>query len=120
MLSNTAPKIVGEISLQLKSSLAFAKSSSFDEYFDDFKLCEDIILTNEDKMSEFIILGLRLIKEGISTDKFERLFNANIYDIYGDVISRFVKLGMIEIHGDIIRLTDSACYVSNAILCEFV
>ena len=98
----------------------YTKSSTFEDYFSDFKISEKIKLTENDKISEFIILGLRLIKEGINTKIFELKFGKSIYDIFGDKIDKFVKLGMLEICGECIRLTHKGSYVSNAVLCEFM
>lgn len=98
----------------------FSKDTKFDKYFKDFSLSEDYELSIDDKMSEFVILGLRLIKEGVSISRFKSLFDRDIYDVYGDTIRKFEKMNMLRVCADKIRLTDKACYVSNAILCEFV
>ena len=98
----------------------FTKCSGFSGYFNDFSLSEDYKLTLEDKMSEFVILGLRLTKEGISAEDFMLRFGRDIYDVYGEQIRKFENMKMLETNGDIIRLADRATYVSNSILCEFV
>lgn len=98
----------------------FTKSASFDDYFNGFILSEDIQLTNDDKMSEFVILGLRLINEGINTKEFKSRFNKDFFDVFGCMTDKFLKLGMLDIQGENIRLTDRGTYVSNAILCEFM
>ena len=98
----------------------FCKSADFEAYFNGFTLIEDYTLSLEDKMSEFVILGLRLIKDGISISQFKSVFNRDIFAVYGDTIDKFKNLGMLLVSGDRIKLTDRACYVSNSILCEFV
>lgn len=78
------------------------------------------ILTNEDKMSEFVFLGLRMVIEGIDKREFHKRFQKDIYDVFGDVIKKHISSGMIEDKGDRIILTPKAYYISNSIMADFV
>lgn len=98
----------------------FTKANDFDSYFNGFALSEDYSLSKEELMSEFVILGLRLVKDGISASEFKWRFGNDIFDVYGEQLNKFQKLDMLDISGDRIRLTDRACFVSNSILYEFI
>lgn len=76
-------------------------------------------LTKEDRMGEYMILGLRMT-EGVSMSRFLRAFGAELYEVYGDVIRKYEKMGFLERHGDFLRLSRDGISVSNVILAEFL
>lgn len=76
-------------------------------------------LTKADKISEFMITGLRMTK-GISTAEFSKRFGADIRDVFGKQLDKFVSLGLMCLDGGNYSLTRNGIDVSNSILCEFV
>lgn len=74
-------------------------------------------LNKKDKMTYFMILGLRKI-EGINIKEFEKLFNKNIYDVYDikDLLSREYLI----LKNDNLFINPKYLYVSNSILEYFV
>lgn len=82
-------------------------------------VCDRIPLTKLNKMSEFVFLGLRCTK-GISAEEFENRFGYSIYDIYGEIIEKYIKMGFLICEKNRIRFADKAFFVSNTILAEFV
>lgn len=82
---------------------------------------EDNIVSNSKKedMEEFMFLGLRMIK-GVNKENFKQKFNENIEDIYGDVITKNIKLGLIEDNKGYIYLTSKGIEVSNYVMSEFI
>ena len=64
-------------------------------------------------MAEFMMMGLRL-KEGISAENFERLFDCSIHQKYGPVLSRFEKNGWMNEGGR--RLTAQGQLFANQIV----
>ena len=80
---------------------------------------QTVSLTKKDKISEFIITGLRM-NNGISTEKFKNLFGEDIESIYGFELIKFMNLGLIQKNGDRYFLTRKGIDVSNSVLCEFV
>lgn len=82
---------------------------------------EESIIKNSKKedMEEFMFLGLRLIK-GIDKNNFKRKFDKNIEDVYGDVINKNIKKGLIEDKDNYIYLTSKGVEVSNYVMSEFV
>lgn len=75
--------------------------------------------TIEDEMEEFMFLGLRKI-EGISIKDFKNRFKIDIYDIYKDVIEKFVKRNLLIINKDRIYLSYEGVKLSNQVMCEFI
>lgn len=76
-------------------------------------------LTREDKISEFIITGLRM-NTGISEQVFYERFGTDIMSLYGKEIERFIGLDLMRYDGERYSLTEKGIDVSNSILCEFV
>lgn len=73
----------------------------------------------QQKMEEFIFLGLRKI-EGISKKEFQQLFQIPIEEIYEKVIKKYEASGFLKCNGDRIRFTPKGLDVSNQILSEFL
>ncbi|SFB75181.1 radical SAM family heme chaperone HemW [Butyrivibrio sp. YAB3001] len=76
-------------------------------------------LSIESQMEEFMFLGLRLIK-GVSRDKFEKEFGKSVFEIYGEVIDKYVKMGLLENDGEYLRLTEKGLDVSNTVMADFL
>lgn len=77
------------------------------------------VLSEEEQMSEFMILGLRKTA-GISGKAFFARFGCLPDEYYQNVIEKFTKAGLLESDGDVLRLSEKGVYVSNTVLCEFV
>lgn len=82
-------------------------------------------------MSEFMITGLRLTREGISAAEFRARFGDELEDVYGRDINRLIGLGLLEWldetgspagggAGVRLRLTARARLVANQVFVEFV
>ena len=76
-------------------------------------------LNEEDKMNEFMMLGLRMMC-GVNTAEFEKRFGKSFDEVYGKTAARFEKLGLLECCGDFCRLTEKGIDVSNSVMCEFI
>ena len=75
--------------------------------------------TKEDKISEFMFLGLRML-DGINTDEFKEKFGMTIDEVYGPILSEMVEDKMLEREDNIIRLTRQGIDVSNVLFAEFM
>ena len=73
----------------------------------------------KDNMEEFMFLGLRKIN-GINKNTFKERFNSDIYEVYGKIINKYVKLGLMSDEENSIYLTKRGIEVSNSIMCEFI
>ena len=71
------------------------------------------------KMKEFMILGLRKIN-GVSIQEFKNKFTENPIYLYKNELDKLVKEELIEIDGDIIRLTDKGLDLANLVWEEFI
>ena len=70
-------------------------------------------------MEEFCFLGLRL-SEGIDRKEFEERFKRPFGEVYGGVERRFVQMGLLEVRGRRLRLTEQGIDLSNQVMCEFL
>ena len=77
-------------------------------------------LTQEEEMSEMMIMGLRLVQEGIAEMDFKRRFGRTPDDIYGSAILRLERLGLLERHAQALRLTRKGYLLGNQVFREFV
>lgn len=98
----------------------FYNTSDLKQYMSDRKHSEDVtVLTERDKIGEFMIMGLRM-NEGISEAEFLRRFGTTVDGMYADELEKFVNGGFLVRKNGKIALTDMGRDVSNSVLCEFV
>lgn len=77
------------------------------------------IINKSTEIEEYCILGLRKIK-GIDKNEFKKRFNVEIEDIYGDVINKHIKNGLIIDDGRSIMLTKKGLDLSNLVEVDFL
>ncbi len=80
---------------------------------------ECVILTKEDLMAEFMMLGLRKLR-GVSEQEFYAQFKESLHGRYGDIITKYETVGLLRREGDRVFFTERGIYLSNTVLCEFV
>ena len=98
----------------------FSNTDDFSSYRNgEFLTGESEVLSKEDKMSEFMFLGLRMTN-GVSKQEFQNRFSEDLEKIFEKPLLKFKKMGMIVEENDTIRLSKKAVSVSNQILCEFI
>jgi len=72
-------------------------------------------------MSETMVLGLRLLLDGVSSADFERRHGRALEAVYADAIDRFVGLELLEwTAGHRLRLTARGALVANSVCAEFL
>ena len=76
-------------------------------------------LSSEERMEEFMLLGLRMMR-GVSGSEFYERFGRNMWNVYGNVFSRLEEQGLIEVKMPMVRLTERGIDVSNVVLSEFL
>ncbi|MFA6808539.1 MAG: radical SAM family heme chaperone HemW [Eubacteriales bacterium] len=76
-------------------------------------------LTKEQRISEYVILGLRTA-EGIDLNKFYNKFNIEMQDIYKEILRKYIKEKIILEENGRLRLMDSYFFISNSILKNFI
>jgi oxygen-independent coproporphyrinogen-3 oxidase len=77
-------------------------------------------LSREEEMSETMIMGLRLVAEGVSRDAFKRRFGIGLHDAFGLQIEALIGRGLLVWRGDSLRLTPGARILGNQVFREFV
>ena len=76
-------------------------------------------LTKEERMEEFMFLGLRMVR-GVSELDFAAMFGTKLTSVYGPVLERLKRDGLIRRDGVRIALTEWGMDVSNFVLSEFL
>lgn len=76
-------------------------------------------LSEKDKMSEFMYLGLRKT-DGICSDTFNNEFNICIEEIFGDVLNKYINLELMKRTDKGYALTDRGVDISNYVLADFI
>lgn len=102
----------------------FSNTSDLDEYL-QLSSCPERIrkdrerLSVEDEMTEFMILGLRMV-QGVSEREFAGQFGISLMEKYGSILDKYRHVGMMEKKGDRWRFTRKGIHVSNRILADFL
>ena len=76
-------------------------------------------LTRQDEEEEYMFLGLRMT-EGVSESKFEEQFREKMTDVYGAVLRKYEKMGLLQKKGDFWSFTRKGIHVSNGVLADFL
>lgn len=76
-------------------------------------------LSHEEKIEEFMFLGLRMMN-GVSGSEFLGRFGQNMWNVYGDVLNELEAQKLIEVDAPVVRLTEFGIDVSNVVLSRFL
>jgi oxygen-independent coproporphyrinogen-3 oxidase len=71
-------------------------------------------------MSETMMLGLRLVEEGVPDERFRAQFGVDIEDAFGTEIGALVARGLLERLPDRVRLTRAGVLLGNRVFAEFM
>lgn len=75
------------------------------------------------EISEFMIMGLRLVQEGVAEAVFQERFGVSLGGLFGAQIQRLEKLGLLEWAGPsrgTLRLTQAGRLLGNQVFIEFI
>ncbi len=102
----------------------FSNALDIEEYINSIETEKSALvyqetLTDFDKMSEFVFLGLRL-ENGIYEKEFKNRFGLNIDEIFGNQIEKYTKTDFLIRENGQICFSDKGFFVSNIILADFV
>lgn len=107
-------------SASLIENARFSNTAELKEYLEgNFEPQEREVLERKAQMEEFAFLGLRMMR-GISRKQFAENFGVEIEAVYGDVIQKMIKLGLLEQQAGNIFLTEEGISVSNYVMSEFL
>ena len=77
------------------------------------------VVTRRAAMEEFCFLGLRMV-DGISARDFEKNFGKKISDVFGGVIAKNCRLGLLKTDGEKISLTERGLALGNEVFADFL
>ena len=72
------------------------------------------------EMGETLMLGLRLIKEGVERMGFRDRFGIELDEVYGATIEQLIEQGLLESDAERIRLTARGRLLGNRVFAEFL
>ncbi|MCR4791191.1 MAG: radical SAM family heme chaperone HemW [Lachnospiraceae bacterium] len=73
----------------------------------------------QDLMSEFMILGLRMIK-GVSAGEFSKRFSRDLFDVYASQIEKHVKEGLLVTEDGNVFLSERGLDLANHVMQSFI
>lgn len=90
-----------------------------DYYLGKKPLLSEEVLGESEKMSEFAILMLRLT-EGVDKDLFFERFGKTFDSVFGTVINKWTKEGLLVSRNNRCFLTDRGMDLANLVMCDFL
>ena len=104
-------------------SLRYRNFSDFKNYYEAIDKNEKPIefsenLSKNDRINEFIMMGLRL-NSGIDLGEFNKRFEEDFLKNYERETEKNIKLGLIEVKGNKIKLTEKGRDLSNQVELDF-
>jgi oxygen-independent coproporphyrinogen-3 oxidase len=76
-------------------------------------------LSQTDVRAEALFLGMRLM-QGVDLRRYRESFGVDLRDEHAEDLDRFCKAGLVELDGDLIRLTRTGALLSNEVFAAFV
>ena len=85
--------------------------------------------TAADEMGEFMMTGLRLTREGVSSAAFYQRFGRELIEVYPKEIDELIRFGLLEWNketsetfgaSDILRLTSRGRLLGNQVFMRFI
>ena len=83
-------------------------------------LAEKVPVSQAETMDETLMLGLRLVREGVAAEPFGRRFGTSLEERYGAVLDRLARQGLVQWTGQRARLTRAGRLLGNVVFREFV
>jgi len=82
-------------------------------------IVEQVKLTPHEVRAEAVFLGMRMMR-GVSVEQYQRMFGVDLRTEHKSDLERFRDAGLIELDGDLLRLTSSGALLSNEVFSVFV
>ena len=80
---------------------------------------EEQQLSQTDVRAEAVFLGMRLM-EGVNLRRYRESFGVDLRDDHATDLDRFCEAGLVELDGDVIRLTRTGALLSNEVFAAFL
>jgi oxygen-independent coproporphyrinogen-3 oxidase len=112
----SVPEYIQRVSAAEASAVAGLRPSHAPSPWIDFVEAIDDRLA----MGETMMLGLRLVREGVAFERFEQRHGRPMLDVFGGEIQRLERQGLLEMLPDRVRLTRDARLVGNQVFAAFL
>jgi len=90
-------------------------------YFPQGPACEnELRIDLWEQIQEYLMVGLRLVKEGVSLDQFYGRFGYPLLGLFPGKVEKLVNQGLLEFNGKTIRLSTRGRILGNQIFMQFV
>jgi oxygen-independent coproporphyrinogen-3 oxidase len=76
--------------------------------------------TESDDMGEFMMMGLRLTREGVADADFRSRFGRGLLEVYAKEAEPLIRNGLLEWTGERLRLTRRGRLLGNQVFMQFV
>ena len=77
-------------------------------------------LSGEVSMGETMMLGLRLVREGVPFARFAETHGQTLRAAFGPILDRLQDAGLLELDGERVRLTSKGLFLGNRVFSEFI
>jgi len=71
-------------------------------------------------MGETMMLGLRLLEDGVSVQSFAQRHGVSLFDTFAPQLSRLTSIGLLEVDQRRVRLTARGVLLANSVCAEFL
>ncbi len=71
-------------------------------------------------MGETMMLGLRLVEEGVSFERFAARYGASMADAFGEEMTQLAEWGLLDLTPERVRLTERGLMVGNQVFARFL
>lgn len=78
------------------------------------------VVSREGEIAETLIMGLRLLREGIHRPTFRQRFGVDLLDVHRQTLDRFASTGLLTVTEERVTLTDQGRLLSNMVFRELV
>lgn len=85
----------------------------------DLTLCVET-LSRAETMAETMMLGLRLTREGVHCPAFAARFGDDPRAVFAAELETFSRRGLLEVVGDVLRLTPRGIFLASEVMMAFV
>lgn len=97
----------------------YSNTENLEEYIKDFNKIIHEQQSVEDKQKEYMLLGLRKTA-GVSIQNFKNKFGENPIFLFRNELSKLVEEELLEVDGDVIKLTNKGLDLANLVWEKFV
>ncbi len=77
-------------------------------------------ISAQNAMGETMMLGLRLLREGVSPAAFAARHGSSLKHVYGETIETMSGLGMLDVSADRVRMTHAGLMAANEVCARFL